>query len=63
MQQLTFIKQRLDAGDRFYQDFYGRQWIELRSFWQFWKKRKIRLDPAQVSQVKTFIRSRKQTLH
>ena len=61
MQQMSLIKQRLEAGDRiwFYQDFYGRQWIELRNFWVFWKKKKIKLDPEEVSQVKAMIRSRK----
>ena len=61
MQQMSLIKQRLEAGDRiwFYQDFYGRQWIELRNFWVFWKKKKIKLDPEEVSLVKAMIRSRK----
>ena len=65
MQQISLIKKRLEAGDRiwFYQDYYGRQWVELRSIWQFWRKTKIVLGPEQVFEVKSMLRKRKTAVH
>ena len=65
MQQMSMIKERLEAGDKvwFYQDYYGRQWIELRNTWLFWKKKKIKLDPDEVFQLKQMLRGRRAVNH
>ena len=36
---------------RFYQDFYGRQWIKVQGGWRFWRTRKIFLDNEEIVEL------------
>lgn len=61
---LALFKQRLEAGDKIkiVNDYYGGQWLEMRPRWQFWRRRRLRLSPQEMSQVKDELRgSRRQS--
>lgn len=64
MRVLSMIQSRIASGDRvrFYNDFYGGQWIELRPRWQFWRKTRLRLDAAEAYALKARLRERGQSL-
>ena len=59
------IKKRLEAGDRirFFQDYYGSQWVELRNAWLFWHRKKIKLSAEEIFELKTMLRSRRAMSH
>ena len=52
---------------RFYQDFYGRQWVKVQGGLMFWRSRRIQLANEEVLQLKRYINnafaSRKQSSH
>jgi hypothetical protein len=61
MHDLSFVKKRIAAGDhaRFFQDYYGEQWIELRRGWIFRRKVRVRLTPEEIAQAKVALRTRR----
>lgn len=65
MQDLSFVKQRIAAGDhtRFSHDYYGQQWIELRRGWIFKRKTRVRLLPEEIMQAKAALRARRHAKH
>ncbi len=54
------ILDRVAAGDRvrFFTDFYGVQYVELVPRWQFWRKKRIRLDPNEAVFLKSKLKMR-----
>jgi hypothetical protein len=44
---------------KFFHDFYGRQWIELRPRWLFWPKKRIHLSADEVLRVKAALGDRR----
>ena len=55
--------QRIDAGDkvRFFEDFYGKQWVEVKRGWMFFRKKRIYLRNDQIAEIKTaLVRRRRQ---
>jgi hypothetical protein len=64
MGNLAFVIERLRHGDRvrFFQDFYGRQWIELSRGWLLERKIRIALSDEQILQLKTILRQRKRAM-
>lgn len=52
---------RAEAGYRlrFYQDFYGRQWVTVQGGWRFWRSGKIYLDNDEVAELKRIIARRR----
>ena len=63
MSDLNFVIQRIDAGDkvRFFEDFYGKQWIEIKRVWQFWRKRRMYFRNDEIEQIKkALLRRRRQ---
>ena len=61
MSGLELAKKRVEAGHRlrFYQDYYGRQWVQARGGWRFWLSRKIYLHNEEVIELKEFIGRRR----
>lgn len=51
---------RIAAGDRvrFFTDFYGVQYVELVHRWQFWRKKRIRLNPSEAEAIKAQLKGR-----
>ena len=62
MHDLSFVMQRIAAGDRIYfsYDYYGKMWITLSRGWFFKRKTKVRLSPEETAQVKTALRARRE---
>lgn len=60
MSDLKTIRQRIEAGDqaRFYLDYYGSHWVELKSSMLIPFKRRIKLSPAEAMQLRDFIARR-----
>ena len=54
------VLDRIAAGDRvrFFTDFYGVQYIELVPKWQFWRKKRIRLNASEAEQIKSQLKMR-----
>ena len=54
-------KRSIAAGDRlrFYQDFYGRQWVRVVGGWRIWRNRRIRLDNREVIALKELLAQRR----
>lgn len=54
------ILNRVAAGDRvrFFTDFYGVQYVELVPRWQFWRKRRIRLNAGEAEILKSKLKLR-----
>jgi hypothetical protein len=54
MNDLSFVKERIAAGDeaRFFHDHYGQQWIELKRGRIFKRKFRVRLLPDEIMQAK-----------
>jgi len=50
MHDLLFVKQRIAAGDqaRFFHDYFGQQWIELKRGRIFKRKSRVRLLPDEI---------------
>ncbi len=55
------VIKRIDAGEKpkFYIDFYGRQWVELRGRVLFWRRERIELASAQIEEIKKHVRARR----
>lgn len=62
MSDLAHVMQRIDAGDkvRCYEDFYGRQWIELRRGWLLPRKVRYDLTNDQMMAVREALSLRRQ---
>ena len=60
MRDLSFVKESISAGDhaRFFLDYYGQQWVELRRGWIFRRKTRVRLSPDEIAQAKAALRAR-----
>jgi hypothetical protein len=60
MHDLSFVMQRIAAGDRVYfsYDFYGKVWITLSRGWIFKRKTRVSLPPGEVARVKDALRAR-----
>lgn len=58
--QSSDILNRVAAGDRvrFFTDYYGVQYVELVPRWQFWRKKRIRLDPSEAEILKSKLKLR-----
>ncbi len=57
MSGFELAKKRAEAGHRmrFYQDFYGRQWVKVQGGWRFWRSGKIYLTNDEVVALKGLI--------
>lgn len=57
----AFVLMRVARGDRvrFFQDFYGVQYAELLPKWMFWRRTRVRLDPAELSRLKVQLKARR----
>ncbi len=57
-----FVRKRIARGDkiRFLQDFYGGQFVELTPRWQFWRKKRLKIDAREAAQIKSEIKDTKQ---
>ena len=64
MRAFDLAKRRLEAGHRlrFYQDFYGRQWVKVQGGWMFWRSRKIDLTGEEILKLKDLVRNRRSLL-
>jgi len=53
--QVAWVWRRIVAGDRIrmFCDYYGGHWIELMPRWQFWRKRRVRLTPTEMFEIRT----------
>ena len=62
MHDLSFVMQRIAAGDRVYfsYDYYGQTLITLSRGRIFKRKTQVKLPPDEVAQVKTVLRARRQ---
>lgn len=62
MSDLAYVMQRIDAGDRVrcFEDFYGRQWIELRRGWLLPRKARYDLTNDQMMSVRRALSLRRQ---
>lgn len=60
--KVEFVWGRIVSGDRtrIFQDFYGGQWIELTPRWTFWRKKRVRLSPAEMAVIKSALRESRQ---
>ncbi|MEZ5899603.1 MAG: hypothetical protein R3D51_08935 [Hyphomicrobiaceae bacterium] len=56
-EQQALIWTRIGAGDRIrmYYDYYGAHWIELTPCWQFWRKRRFRLTPSEMAEIRSLL--------
>ena len=63
MSGYELAKNRAEAGHRlrFYQDFYGRQWVKVHGGWKFWRSGKIFLDNQEVVTLKQLIAKRRRS--
>lgn len=61
MTGFELAKRRVEAGYRlrFYQDFYGKQWVKVTGSWLFWRNKKIYLDNQEIVAFKKFIAQRR----
>lgn len=58
--QSSDILNRVVAGDRvrFFIDFYGVQYVELVPRWQFWRKKRVRLNAGEAELLKSKLKLR-----
>ena len=56
----SHVLERIAAGDRvrFVTDFYGVQYVELVPRWQFWRKKRIRLNASEAEHIKSQLKMR-----
>ena len=61
MRDISYVIQRIDAGDkvRCFEDFYGRQWIELRRPWLLFHKKRYSLTNDQMMTVRQALSQRR----
>lgn len=54
-EQVAWVWRRIVAGDRIrmFCDYYGGHWIELMPRWLFWRKRRVRLTPTEMFEIRT----------
>jgi hypothetical protein len=52
---------RLEAGHklRFYQDYYGRQWVKVHGGWRFWRNARIYLRNEEMLELKRVLADRR----
>ena len=57
MSGFELAKSRAESGHRirFYQDYYGRQWVKVHGGWRFWRSGKIFLDNEEVVALKQLL--------
>ena len=62
MSDLDFALRRVRLGDkvRFFHDFYGRQWVELKRAW-FWPGSRVHLEASEIIQVKAALDARRRS--
>ena len=55
MSELAFVLRRVHFGDKvaFCRGYYGDQWVELRRWWLLWPKKRVRLTPQEMSDLKS----------
>jgi hypothetical protein len=61
MADLAFVMQRVDEGDKvqIFQDFYGRQWLELSRGWLLKRKTRVQLKADEMMKVRAVLDSRR----
>ena len=61
MSNLAFVMERLKQGDkiRFFQDYFGKQWIELSRGWLLERKVRVALPDDQILYLKSLLRQRR----
>ena len=61
MSNLPYVWERIESGDkvRFFQDYYGRQWIELRRGWVIPRRIRVALTPAEILEIKSGLAHRR----
>lgn len=57
----AFVLKRVANGDRvrFFQDFYGVHYAEVVPKWMFWRRARVRLDPSELSNLKSRLKGRR----
>jgi hypothetical protein len=64
MTALDRAKRRVEAGRRmrFYQDFYGQQWVRVSGNWtRLWVSEKIHLSNHEITTLKSFMAQRRRS--
>ena len=61
MIDLNYVLKRIEAGAkvRFYEDFYGKQWIEIQRAWLLGRRKRVQLPNEQIIEVKSALRRRR----
>lgn len=61
MNDLNYVMRRIVVGDkiRFFEDFYGRQWIEVGPRWLFIFKKKIHFRNDEIATIKAALVERR----
>ena len=61
MSEFELAKLRIEQGHRlrFYQDFYGRQWVKVHAGLRFWRSGRIYLRNEEVITLKRAIATRR----
>ena len=61
MGNLNYVMHRITAGDkiRFFEDFYGKQWIEIRPRWLFILKKKMHFRNDEIAMIKAALVERR----
>ena len=60
MSDVGMVLKHVEAGYRvrFFEDYYGKQWIEIRRPWLPWPKTRLNLRNDEVVEVKAALRRR-----
>ena len=61
MSGFELAKRRLGAGYklRFYQDYYGRQWVKINGGWMFWRNARVYLRNEEMLDLKRAMAERR----
>lgn len=61
MSGLDLALRRLEAGHklRFYQDYYGRQWVKIHGGWRFWRNARIYLRNEEMLELRRILAERR----
>ena len=60
MHDLSFVMQRIAAGDRarFFHAYFGQQGVELSRGWIFKRRTRVSLHPEEIARVKDVLHAR-----
>ena len=61
MSGFELAKRRLESGYklRFYQDYYGRQWVKIHGGWMFWRNARVYLRNEEMLDLKRELSERR----